>query len=299
MKALITGIEGFTGRYLADALTRSGYQVFGISRTPTDVKSVSRSFVADLNNATLVQQVVTEIEPDIIAHLAAISFVPHGNVEEIYRTNVLGTRNLLEALSSVEKKCKSILLASSANVYGNTRTGELTEDLPPAPANDYAVTKLTMEYMANLYQDRLPIIIARPFNYTGIGQADHFLIPKIVGHFGRREAVIQLGNLDVARDFSDVRTVVDIYRRLLESPAAIGKTLNVCSGQAHTLMEVLDTAMSITGHTIEVKVNPDFVRENEVKLLLGNRSRLETSIGPITDIPLRETLQWMLNPREQ
>jgi nucleoside-diphosphate-sugar epimerase len=110
----------------------------------------------------------------------------------------------------------------------------------------------------------------------------------------RRAPVIELGNLDVARDFSDVRTVVQYYRRLLEAPRAVGKTFNVCSGRAYTLQSVLDWVRAISGHDFEVRVNPAFVRASEVKQLVGNPARLQAEVGAVADIPLEETLRWMI-----
>jgi len=295
-RVLITGVAGFTGRYMAAELHRAGYDVVGLVHKPltSNVQNLMASHVCDLSDAAGLVQVMEEVQPDIVVHLAAIAFVAHGDVEAIYRTNLVGSRNLLEALTRCTKPPQAVLLASSANVYGNSTGGELDEETLPAPANDYAVSKLAMEYMARLYADRLPIIVARPFNYTGVGQSESFLLSKIVNHVKRRAQVIELGNLGVARDFSDVRMLVQYYRRLLETPKAIGGTFNVCSGQAYTLQEALEMVRTTSGHDFEVRVNPAFVRANEVKMLRGNRSKLEAVVGALPDIPLQETLQWML-----
>ena len=111
------------------------------------------------------------------------------------------------------------MLASTSQVYGNPSDDPVTEDTITTPINHYACSKLAMELMARNWFDRLPILITRPFNYTGRGQDQRFLLPKLIDHFRRRAAVIHLGNLDVERDFLDVRSVADIYVRLLESPA--------------------------------------------------------------------------------
>lgn len=225
-------------------------------------------------------------------HLAAISFVAHGDADEIYHTNIVGTRNLLEALAEADVKPRSVVLASSANVYGSAAVEPITEDTPPAPANDYAVSKLAMEQMARLWMDRLPITLVRPFNYTGVGQSENFLIPKIVQHFRRGDKVIELGNTDVARDFSDVRDVARAYAAIVDKAPA-GETVNICSGTAHTLGEVLDMMAKIAGYTIEVRVNPAFVRGNEVNRLVGSNARLRGLTGFAPVIPLEETLRWM------
>lgn len=296
-KILVTGAEGFTGRYLAAELQRAGYEVHGLVHKPVasgKVPGVSALHVADLSDAAALAAVVNEVQPDKVVHLAAIAFVAHGDIESIYRTNLVGTRHLLEALAQSKAPLDAVLLASSANVYGNSVGGVLDENTPPAPANDYAVSKLAMEYAARLYAGRLPLIMARPFNYTGVGQAESFLIPKIVNHVRRRAPLIELGNLDVARDFSDVRNVVQLYRRLLEAPAAVGQTLNVCSGQAWSLNDVLAMVREISGHDFEVRVNPAFVRQNEVKTLLGSRAKLDAVVGEVPEITLRDTLRWML-----
>ncbi len=186
-----------------------------------------------------------------------------------------------------------MLLASSANVYGNAGQELIDESIPPAPVNDYAVSKLSMEFVSQLWRERLPIVVVRPFNYTGVGQSVNFLLPKIVANFRARENVLELGNLDVIRDFSDVRTVVSKYEKLLDGTFS-GETFNVCSGVGYSLRDILATMEELTDHRPEIRVNPNFVRANEVRKLIGNGSKLRNAIGELSSIPLRETLKWML-----
>ena len=290
--ALITGLHGFTGRYLAAELRTSGYSILGIGQE--EGQSDEQSFRCDLNDGEAVRRVLKDISPDVVVHLAAIAFAAHDDAEEIYRTNIVGTRNLLQALTQCPRPPRCVLLASSANIYGNASVSPIDEHCAPAPTNDYAVSKLAMEKMARLWNDKLPITIVRPFNYTGVGQSPQFLLPKIVDHFKRRAAVIELGNLHVIRDFSDVRMVVRCYRMLIEA-ARSGETLNICSGIGHSLLEVISNMRNLSGHDLDVVVNPVFVRGNEVHELVGSRARLEAAIGKIDLIPLEETLQWMLS----
>lgn len=294
MKVLITGADGFTGQFVAREFKASGGEIVGLMHRAHEVAEVDSAYEADLLDRVRLLEVVQTVRPDIVVHLAAISFVAHGDVDAIYRTNVVGTRNLLQALVDADVKPQGVLLASSANIYGNAAVEVIDESVPASPANDYAVSKLAMEYVARLYMDRLPIVVTRPFNYTGVGQAGNFLLPKIVDHFRRRAPVIELGNLDVARDFSDVRMVANCYRRLLEVPGTAGGVFNTCSGRAYSLMDVLRMAESIAGHSMEIRVNPAFVRANEVRVLRGSRAHLEATIGTVADYPLEETLRWML-----
>jgi nucleoside-diphosphate-sugar epimerase len=296
-RTLVTGAAGFTGRYLGEVLSQRGHELHGLvhEHGGAPLAHYAHLHEGDLTDAEAVRSMVKQVEPEHVVHLAAIAFVAHADVEQMYRANILGTRHLLEALSGLARKPKSVLLASSANVYGNAREGILDETIPPAPANDYGVTKAAMEYVAAIYAAALPITVVRPFNYTGRGQGTQFIIPKIVDHVRRRAQVIELGNLDVARDFSDVRTVVDAYARLLEEPRAIGETFNVCSGRAVSLQQILDLATDISGHRIEARVKREFVRENEVRTLQGSAAKIESVTGPLQRISLEETLQWMLD----
>lgn len=296
-KVLITGVTGFTGRYMAEELAAQGYEVHGLSyRQPSSPlpPAVAAIHCCSLNDAATLSALLAEIRPTYVVHLAAVSFVAHSDADAIYNANLLGTRHLLEALRTTSIGPEAVLLTSSANVYGNMTEGVLDESAPFAPANDYAVSKAAMEYMARLYQSRLPLIITRPFNYTGIGQAEQFLIPKIVAHTRRRVAIIELGNLDVARDFCDVRQVAHAYRLLLETPAAIGETVNICSGTAYTLQYVLEQAAAISGHQLEVRVNQAFVRSADVKNLFGCKAKLDALIGELPPIKLKDTLRWMI-----
>ncbi len=285
--ALVTGIHGFTGHYVRAELTAAGYQVVGLSH-----EAAPDVYAANLCDREAVAAVVQQVQPDVIVHLAAIAFVAHGDADAIYRTNVCGTRNLLEALATLPRAPRAVLLASSANVYGNSEEELLTEETPVAPANDYAVSKLAMEYMARLWMDKLPIILARPFNYTGVGQSEKFLLPKIVNHFRRQERAIELGNIQVARDFQDVRFVANAYRRLIEAQT-FGEVVNICSGVAHTLTEVVHMLEDLAGYRIDVRVNQAFVRANDVLRLRGANQKLERLIGPLDVMPLERTLAWM------
>lgn len=287
---LVTGIHGFTGRYLEPLLRQAGYRVVGTTTGPTDAPDC---YSLDLRDRKQVNELIHAVRPAAVVHLAALAFVGHGNPDDFYNVNLLGTRNLLAALANEGHAMDRVLLASSANVYGNAHEGALDECTPPAPANDYAVSKLAMEHMANLWRDQLPLVICRPFNYTGVGQEARYLVPKIVDHFRRREPVIELGNLDVVRDFSDVRAVAQAYCDLLEVESD-DLTLNIGSGRGYSLREIITSCEQLTGHRIEVRVNPAFQRANEVRTLIGNISRLKSALPEWRPVDLEQTLAWML-----
>lgn len=290
-KALITGIDGFTGRYLAEALKQQGIEVAGLSSS-LDSPSVG-IFKCDLLDSIRLNNLVKDIKPDYVAHLAGIAFVGHGNSEDFYRVNVVGTTNLLQALCQPGLHLSKVLVASSANVYGTPNVGIIDETIQAAPVNHYATSKLAMEFMVKTMFSKLPTVIARPFNYTGVGQNEQFLIPKIIGHFKRGEKLIELGNLDVSRDFSDVRDVVASYVALLMSKAE-STVVNICSGRATSLREVITKIQGLAGYEIEVQVNPAFVRANEILRLCGDNSYLKQLTGTALNLPIEQTLQWML-----
>ncbi len=277
---LLTGSDGFTGRYLERLLKEEGAVVVPLK--------------ADLRDA---QALVEELRPlrlDYVVHLAAITFVPHGSDLEVYAVNLFGTQNLLEALVQTQSSVRKVILAGTSNVYGNADRIPIDESLCPAPTNHYAISKLGMERIASLYVDRLNVLITRPFNYTGTGQAEHFLIPKIVSHFARKAPFIELGNIDVERDFSDVRWIVQVYAQMLRSVLPPG-VYNLASGNSVSIRSLIDELSRLSGHTLEVRQNPAFMRAGEIAVLRGSCQKLYEAIPSLPlPIPMEQTLSWML-----
>ena len=253
---------------------------------------------SNLNDEDGLNREIAQIAPDYVAHLAGISFVASKDHEAFYRVHALGTSNLLQALTKLQTAPKKILLASSATVYGNSTKHLSVEDQPLTPIDHYAISKVAMEDMAKTFFNRLPIVIARPFNYTGVGQKGNFLIPKLVDHFAQKKPFIELGNLNIEREFNDVHMICDAYLKLLELGKA-NEIYNVCSGQARSLQLVVDTLKKMTGHDIEIRVNPDFVRASEVHRMVGSPEKLKdllTTHGLSLQIPsLENTFKKMLD----
>jgi nucleoside-diphosphate-sugar epimerase len=281
---LITGAKGFTGLYLKDAAQKSGLKVVELASNLNDVEALEKE--------------VLDTKPDLVAHLAGISFVASKDHEAFYRVHALGTSNLLQALTKLQSAPRKILLASSATVYGNSANPLSIEDQTLTPIDHYATSKVAMEEMAKTFFNRLPIVIARPFNYTGVGQKGNFLIPKLVDHFAKQKPFIELGNLNIEREFNDVNMICDAYLKLLDLGKA-NQIYNVCSGQARSLQFVMDTLKQITGHDIEIRVNPDFVRASEVHRMVGSPEKLNkllTTNGLPLQVPaLENTFKQMLN----
>ena len=252
---------------------------------------------SNITDAAALEAEVHTTDPDWVIHFAGISFVASKDNEAFYRVHALGSSNLLASLSKLRKKPVKVLLASSATVYGNSNVAHASEDQQLNPIDHYAMSKVAMEEMAKTFMDRLPIIIARPFNYTGPGQKGNFLIPKLITHFTQKNASIELGNLNVEREFNDINMICEAYLNLLQygTPA---ETYNVGSGNARSLKQVIDTLIQMTGHAIEVKVNPDFVRANEVRRMCADPAKLNALFQAqgiqLNVPPLEYTLQRML-----
>lgn len=283
MRIAVTGADGFTGRYVCDALEKRGVDVV--------------SLTADLADGEAVEAEVSTKPFDRLLHLAAQAFVGSSDWQSFYTVNQIGTFNLLDAVAKHRPRSRC-LLASSAQIYGPQASGMVREDAPPAPGNPYAVSKYAMELGAHYWSDRLELMVMRPFNYTGVGQDELYLIPKIVAHFCRKAPIIELGNLDVRRDFGDVRSVADAYCGLLLD-TAVTTTVNICTGDVHGLRDVLAMASNITGHRIDVQVNMAFVRKNDVPILGGDPTTLKTLLPGWAPNALADTLRWMLETQDR
>ena len=283
-KILLTGSRGFTGQHLMTMAQLRGFELIGLQ--------------SDITNLLALEKEVLKVAPNAVIHCAGISFVASKDQEAFYRVHALGTSNLLTALTQLPKKPKKVLLASSATVYGNAALTPTPEDYPLKPMDHYAMSKVAMEEMAKTFFDQLPIIIARPFNYTGVGQHDNFLIPKLIRHFAQKAPAIELGNLLVEREFNDVATICEAYLALLEYGHP-SETYNVGTGQVRSLANVVDTLVKLTQHPMKISVNPDFVRANEVRRMCGSPQKLMDLLyqhNVKLQIPsLEETLQKMLD----
>lgn len=283
---LVTGSSGFTGRYIIDALKKANYDVVGLVHTHPGIGDV----VCDLRDKKTVIETIGALRPDGIIHLAALSFVGHPNPDEFYSVNVIGTENLIEATVVNNLALDKFIIASSANVYGNQcLTDIIDECVTPAPINHYAISKLAMEYMAKTWWDKVPIILTRPFNYTGVGQHINFVIPKIVSAYKNKQKTIQLGNINVYRDFSNVKDVATGYLKLLCCDES-SEIVNICSGMVYSLSDVISIMNEISGYEMNVDVNPDFVRKNEVNILTGDNGKLLKITNFVPSIPLNKTL---------
>jgi nucleoside-diphosphate-sugar epimerase len=277
MRVALTGRGGFTGRFVAAALLRQGVECVPIEANLCDRHAVERA--------------VGEADFDRIIHLAASAFVGTADWRGFYEVNQLGTQTLLDAVARARPGARCIL-ASSAQVYGPGAEGLIAEDAPTRPANHYAISKLAMEQGAALWGDRLEIVVTRPFNYTGIGQGGEYLLPKIVNHFRRRADVIELGNTWVKRDFGDVRAVADAYAGLVLTDAPPALT-NIATGIVWSIDEILAILSDLSGHRPEIRVNPAFVRANDVAVLGGDAYRLRAALPGWAPRDLSNTLAWM------
>lgn len=294
MRILITGINGFVGRYLAQELAAKKHEVYGLDTAALQ----KNTFKADLRSSKEVLEVVQAVQPDEVFHLAGISKAAEENAKEIYEINVNGTLNLLLACSAL-KALPRFLFASSSQVYGNVPAADqpIAETRFFMPVNHYGASKAAAEnlIMAFHHEKKLPVCILRPFNHTGPGQSPFFLIPKLVQAFKKKHNPIILGNLNVTRDFTDVRDIANIYACFVEN-FPNGETFNIGSGIGYTLTGVIEILKSLTGFNPEIVSSPDFMRPNDISYAVGNNGKLTGVLNKnLFHYDLRTTLKDMLN----
>ena len=287
-KVLITGIDSFTGIHLSKYLQMARYDVYGTSY----LNESEKTYKCDITKKEDIKTVLKAVDPDYVIHLSGISYAAFEDSTEFYKVNTIGTINILDAILEMNLNPSKILIASSATVYGNQGLEVLDESLCPTPVNHYGASKYAMESMVKNYFNKLNIIVTRPFNYTGMGQAEHFLIPKIVKHFKDAKKEIELGNLHVSREFNDITFVCEIYSRFLNSTCK-SEIVNICSDRGVKLLDIIDKMNLIAGYAIEVKVNPAFVRKDEIKTLTGSSKKLFGLIGKVKQKTLDNTLRDM------
>ncbi|NTS66808.1 GDP-mannose 4,6-dehydratase [Sphingomonas sp. HHU CXW] len=279
MRVAITGANGFTGRFVVAALAEAGVDTVALR--------------ADLTDAAAVFEEVSTVVFDRVVHLAGAAFAGGSDWHVFYAVNQLGTFNLLDAVARAAPGARCVI-ASSAQVYGAGASGLIGEHLPTQPSNHYAVSKRAMELGAELWRDRLQLVITRPFNYTGVGQDVQYLIPKIVDHFRRSLPVIELGNTWVKRDFGDVRSVAQAYSGLImaEKPPAL---VNIATGTTWSIDDIINRLSAMSGHALEVKINKAFVRSGDVPVLGGDDTYLRAALPQWRPYSLEDTLKWMYN----
>lgn len=285
-RILLTGGSGFIGNRLSEVLQARGYDVTRTSSAQTSEGLVQ----CDLRDSEAVSRVVRDANPDIVIHCAAISSVTSNRGLDYYATNVIGTENLLTAITNLKQRVR-FLFASTAGVYGNQSAAFLSEDMHALPVHHYGVSKFACEQIIRNFVDRLDFTIVRPFNIIGAAQTKTFVVPKVVMAFARAQPRILLGNIDVFRDYIELETACTIFVELLENNASIGETVNLCSGRSTSLRDLIDIVQHIAGYEIEIEQAPHFTRSAEVWRLVGNRDKLDRLISDkIVFRPLRESL---------
>jgi len=295
MKALITGISGFVGKYLAAYLLEQGYEVYGVDRTGAELKGCEIE-ICDILNKNKLSAIIEKIRPDAVFHLAAFSSVKKSfsSSELTKKINVEGTRNLLDAVVSA-KINPTVLIVSSLQVYGNPKELPITESSALKPENPYGESKVEQEKLCKEYE--LKIIIVRSFNHTGPGQTADFVLPSFAKQIVEIErgklTEIKVGNLDIERDFTDVRDIVRAYLLAVQK-CKVGETYNVCSGQAYNLAKALDMLKSKSTTDIKIVVESKRIRKNDVPVLYGDNAKFSKATGWKPEILFEQTLKDLL-----
>lgn len=293
-KALITGSQGFVGHYLRQELEHNGYTVTGL-----DIQTGEGVVVTDLLNQDAVNDVILQLQPDVIFHLAGQANVakswsiPQKTVE----LNVVAAINLMEAVRQKKPDCRMILVGSS-DQYGNLgEAGKLvSETLVTKPQTPYAVSKKAQEEMAQVYvrAHELNISMTRSFNHAGAGQGKGFLIPDfasgIVAVERGEQSCLKVGNLTAKRDFTHVKDVVRAYRLIAEKGYA-GEVYNVGSGVTYSAQEILDQLCNLARCQIPVEQDAAKMRPSDTPVICCDHRKLTQHTGWEPEISMDEILK--------
>ncbi len=305
MKALIIGGAGFVGGYLIRELDSAGQEVFATCLENENISGNCSVRTLNILDADAVSEVIGEIKPDVIYHLAAQSSVSLSwkKPQLTADINVIGTINVLEAVKNCEKKDIRLILIGSGEEYGFIRKDAcpLTEEEPLNPGNIYAATKACQGMLGEIYARayKMDIIMVRAFNHSGPQQLPMFVISDFCRQIaliekGDSPAVISVGNLAAKRDFTDVRDVVRAYR-LLGEKGVSGRTYNVGRGKAVEIQYILDTALSFSQKEIEVKQDPARMRASDIPVIEPDVSRISGDTGWKAEISMEKTIEDTLN----
>ena len=310
-KVLITGVTGLAGGHLAELLIQNGHDVSGVDVHESTLSKLGEIgektcfYECDVRDAVRLRNLVERIQPDMIFHLAAITFGPTSwkHAQETYEVNILGTMNVLEAARHNEAT-PLVHIAGSSAEYGMVYEHEnpVSEQAPLRPLSPYGVSKIgqTMMGYQHYMNYSLHVVRTRAFNYTGPGENASFVCSTFAKQIaeiekGRIPPVIHVGNLDARRDFTDVRDVVRGYWLALERGKA-GEVYNVCSGTSYAIRQVLDLLLQMSPRKdIEVVPDPDRLRPSDVPIQVGDFSKIKQQTGWEPAIPFDKTLSDLLD----
>lgn len=302
-RVLITGATGFTGVHLLAYYAARGWEVHGTHRSPdVDHAWIPAHAVlhrVDLLDLAEITRLMIRVRPNVIHHLAAQSSgaVASHDSWRTLETNARTQYNTLEAIRTVEMETR-IVVAGSSDEYGQTapECNPIDEHAPLLPTTPYALSKVIQDVMAYQYfaSHHLHIVRTRPFLQLGPRRSDHFVagafarqVAEIV--LGRREPVILVGNIDLQRDFTDVRDVADAYGLLAEHGEA-GEVYNIASGIARTLREMLTTMLEVAGVQAEIQTDASRRRPGEAPLLVGDPAKLHAATGWTPSITFQQSV---------
>jgi GDP-4-dehydro-6-deoxy-D-mannose reductase len=307
-RVLITGATGFVGRHLMNALLPTQYSVYGTSYPLPPSPSEKNLFFLDLRSDRDVYDLLKSVRPQWIFHLAAVSNVRQAweKKKETMETNLMGTFYLFEAVKKFAPEAR-ILFISSSDVYGvpsvddKSRGKAFREDDPFELVEPYALSKFGGELFCGFYgrSENLDIVIARPFPHTGPGQSPDFVCSDwarqvIQIERGVQEPVLKVGNLDIERDFTDVRDTVRAYLLLMQRGGR-GEVYNICRGEPVSLRRVLDIYLSHSVKAIAVEQDPNKLRKVDIPYLVGDNRKIREAIAWEPVIPLDQTLRELLD----